>query len=319
MTAKDDQRILNNGIKLAALYFLLLGAAWGLSPKYILTCLNVTDMGPLWVWHWVGIMIASYGLGLLLAQKAGIKKSWLLLLTGTITMALMILVTVTFMIRQEIPSLLGWTVIGSNLICLIPFSIFLYGLALEPPPRAQPSRVSDDLALDTFKTASGQSLATLSRDAPVLLVLLRQLGSPFCRETLADLTARRSEIESAGAQLVLVHTTDEAEATPVFKEFGLEDVGRISDPEARLYRSLGLRSASAMDIYGPRLWWRTFQAVVLDGHGAGKAMGDAFQMPGAFLILNGSVVGGFRHEEIYDHPDYLSIVACASPAEDIHL
>jgi hypothetical protein len=74
-----------------------------------------------------------------------------------------------------------------------------------------------------------------------------------------------------------------------------------------------------MEIYGPGLWWRTFQAVILDGHGAGKATGDRFQMPGAFLILQGSVVGGFRHEQIYDHPDYLSIVACAGTTEDMHL
>jgi len=158
------------------------------------------------------------------------------------------------------------------------------------------------------KTQYGVSLDEISRLSPVLVVLLRHAGCLFCREALADLQIRRREIEGEDTQLVLVHMGSEEDAGEFFARFGLADVPRISDPERSLYRAFGLGRGALSAVFGPRVWWRGFEAVILGGHRIGRLTGDGFQMPGAFLVFHGEVVRSYRHQSAADRPDYLSLV-----------
>ena len=45
------------------------------------------------------------------------------------------------------------------------------------------------------------------------------------------------------------------------------------------------------------------------GHGIGWLRGDAAQMPGAFVVSQGRVVGQFIHAPAADRPDYVDIAA----------
>ncbi len=88
---------------------------------------------------------------------------------------------------------------------------------------------------------------------------------------------------------------------------GLGDVPQFSDPEATLYRAFGLQRVPFWRLLGwrsLRRGWQAFRA----GHGAGRIVGDAFRMPGVFLLQEGRVVKSFRHEYPHDRPDYEALV-----------
>lgn len=152
-----------------------------------------------------------------------------------------------------------------------------------------------------------QSLLDLTMQRPQLIVFLRHLGCTFCREALDDVRRQRDAIEAAGVGVVLVHMTPEtAELAAFLAGYELQDVPRVSDPQAGLYRTFELRRGSPLALFGPRVWWRGLVAT-LRGHRVGSLQGDGFQMPGAFVVYQGRIVRAFRHQTAADRPDYASL------------
>jgi len=191
---------------------------------------------------------------------------------------------------------------------LVPFGLILWSArraAVERRRMAAPEILR--MALHR-KTNYGVTLDELSRMSPVLLVFLRHAGCTFCREALADLAARRREIEETGTRLVLVHMGSEQQGVKFFAKYGLESVPHISDPKRSLYRAFGLPRGSFGDLFGPKVWVRGFEAAILGRHGVGRLVGDGFQMPGAFLLFHGEVVRSYRHQSAADRPDYMALV-----------
>jgi len=120
---------------------------------------------------------------------------------------------------------------------------------------------------------------------------------------VADVAARRAAIEAKGTQVAFVHMHPEAQAARYFARYGVSDMPRVSDPNARLYEAFGLTQAS------PTNWlrWETLkrygEAIVRGGHTPALIGGRLRQMPGAFLIANGRLVRSFRHESVADRLD----------------
>ena len=161
-----------------------------------------------------------------------------------------------------------------------------------------------DLALRA-RTNRGVTLGNLSCSAPVLLIFLRHAGCPFSREALADIAARRPDIEAAQTTIVLAHMGGPEEGRKVFGNHGLDDLHQISDPCRGLYRAFGLRRGGLWKLFGPKVWLRSLEACVMHRHGFGRPTGDGLQMPGMFLIFHGQVLRSFRHQSVADRPDYV--------------
>ncbi|MCA9136395.1 MAG: AhpC/TSA family protein [Planctomycetales bacterium] len=159
----------------------------------------------------------------------------------------------------------------------------------------------------SFRTQHGESIAELSRQQPVLVVFLRHSGCTFCREALQDLSDQRHQIESNGTKIVLVHMGDNDTSRPFFQAYGMDDVGRISDPKCELYRAYDLGRGRLSQLFGAQVFWRGFKSAILDRHGFGKLDGDGFQMPGAFLVRDNKIVTAFRHETSASRPDYCAL------------
>jgi len=195
--------------------------------------------------------------------------------------------------------------------------------ARETPVReTTPSDLSRPPLFLAFRTArcqAGESLLSLSRRRPQLVVCLRHLGCAFCRESLGDLSRVRSEIEGSGTGIVLVHPGDGERAVALFESYGLEDLPRLADPERILYRALGLERGSFLQLFGPRVLWRA-GAATLRGHHPGRKDGDLWQMPGVFLVRDGRILAAFRPRDLADKPDYLAIAPRLrqAPAANIH-
>lgn len=147
-----------------------------------------------------------------------------------------------------------------------------------------------------------------SKLRPVLLVFLRHVGCTFCREALSDLMGKRAEIELAGAQIVLVHMGREDSAENILGKYKMEDVPRVWDPKLSLYQAFGLEKGALSQLFGPKVWLRSFKAGFLGKHGAGLTDGDAAQMPGVFLVFHGEILKSYRHQSAADRPDYLALL-----------
>lgn len=167
--------------------------------------------------------------------------------------------------------------------------------------------------LERVVTQRGESLAAIAGSSSALLVFLRHAGCTFCREALADISTSRREIESRGVRIVLVHMGDVRELQQLLAKHALEDLDHICDPQQELYRAFGLKRGSLAQLFGPKVWWRGFKAGVLAGHGLGKPVADAAQMPGVFLLEQGIIARRFRHHSAADRPDYVTF--CAKSAE----
>lgn len=172
---------------------------------------------------------------------------------------------------------------------------------------------SNDLpAWGGFVTNTGRSLDDLSDETFVLLVFLRHGGCPFCLETLAALRRERSAIEADGMRIVLVHLMSDGEAAKLFQEYGLADLDRVSDPDAKLFAACGLTRGNLWAIAGPAVWWRGFRTTILQGFLPRLPKGDVFQLPGLCLVHRRQIVRRHISRTSADMPA-LAAFACPLP------
>ena len=163
-------------------------------------------------------------------------------------------------------------------------------------------------ALAAAKTQTGESLADLSRHAPVLVVFLRHSGCPFCRQALADLSEKQQAIASAGAgsrSCTCNRTRKRRSCLPVMA--------------STMYRGSAIRArrcigpfncrGSLAQVTGPRVWGAGLKSL-LSGNVPGIPSADVLQMPGVFLVHDGRVRRSFRHATSGDRPDYVDLATC---------
>ena len=292
---------------LAGIHSVIWGAYLMTDPRSIARWAGAGNPGHTWIWQAFGLMLAVLGTGYLLAWNDPLRH-WPVVVMGLVAKLGTVYTFEIAVKSAQIPPETGYFVAGNELFWVMPFALIL-GSAHDAV-LGQRRTISVELLRMALrrKTQYGVNLHELSQISPILLVFLRHAGCTFCREALSDLSARRREIEAAGARLVLVHMGTEQHADKFFAKYGLEDVARVGDPERGLYKAFGLPRGTLFDIFGPKVWWRGFQAGVLGRHGVGRLVGDGFQMPGIFLMFHGEIVRGYRHQSAADRPDYLALV-----------
>lgn len=164
--------------------------------------------------------------------------------------------------------------------------------------------------LSLIKTNKGHDLASLSDRSPVLLVFLRHFGCVFCKASMLDISRKRKEFEDEGVKIVLVHMADFDTADTYFKDFGIQDLEQISDPECKYYAAFGLVKGSFSQLFGLKTWMRGFEIAATEQMlPARTRIGDGLQMPGIFMIRHAEIIGSFIHNSVADKPDYQSFIA----------
>lgn len=162
--------------------------------------------------------------------------------------------------------------------------------------------------LEITKVSSGMKLDQLSKDKPVFLVFLRQFGCIYCREALSEIETILPDLVSRDINLVLVHMSSIEVAKPYLTKYGLENALQISDPQCKLYAEFGLIKGSMGQLFGLKVWSRGFQQMLKGNTYSLRPVGDGFQMPGIFIILNGEVKNMFVYNSIADTPQYLKLI-----------
>lgn len=291
----------------AGLYNLAWAALLILSPTAIFLWFGLPASAPEILVQALGLGTGVLGGGYLLAASCPLRH-WPVLLMGLVSHLGGAYGLGTLVYQSDAPTAALWLSLFGGLIWCVPFALILH--AAYEATLQQRRVLSPEIVRMAMRrrTNQGVTLDEMSALSPVLLVFLRHAGCTFCREALADLAARRREIEDQGTRLTLVHMGTEEQGARFFAKYGLQDVPRVSDPERSLYRAFGLPRGSFGDLFGPKVWWRGFQAAILGRHGVGMLAGDGFQMPGVFLIFHGEVLRSYRHQSAADRPNYVALV-----------
>lgn len=267
------------------------------------------------IWQCVGMIVGVYGVAYGIAAFSPIRN-WPIVLAGLLGKILGPIGFVLAVVERAFPIEWSWVVLLNDVIWWFPFTLILlasYRLNVVEERKSIPSLRE---AFESALTQDAVSVTELSHRSSVMLVFLRHFGCAFCREALADLAARRDDIEANGTRLVLVHMSQsDDEVSKIFAEFELIEVDRVSDPERRLYRAIGLERGGFRQFFGLRVLKRGWRAGILDGHGLGLPRTDSRQMPGVFLVRNSEVIRAFRHIHAGERPDYGSLSICQASNE----
>jgi len=291
----------------AGVYNLFLGAFIALSPFSAFDWAGIPRLNYPEIWQSIGLLVAAWGIIYLSVARSPFRH-WPVVLAGALGKMAGAAGFLLAAAHDRLPPVAAGITLSSELVWLAPFAAILHGsyrLAVDRQRTAAPEIMS--MALRSH-TQHQVSIDELSRLSPVLLVFLRHAGCTFCREAMTDLSRQRRKIEAAGARLVMVHMNDESRAAQFFRRYDLADLPRVSDPGRSIYRAFGLRRGSLIEVFGPKVWWRGFQAGILGRHSIGRLEGDGFQMPGAFLIYHGEVIRSYRHQSAADRPNYVRLV-----------
>jgi len=165
--------------------------------------------------------------------------------------------------------------------------------------------------LAAIRTESGACLLALAEQSPVLLVFLRHFGCSFCRMTIAQIGELQEELRARGVRPVFVHLGTSEIAKAHFDFYGLNDVERIDDPQAAIYRSpvFGLgRQSPWWQLVNPVVWFGWLKGTIFK-YGIGKIQGDGSQMPGVFFLKGPKIVRKFLYRNISDQPKWLKLVS----------
>ncbi len=294
-------------LRLAGVYNIAWGGLAVFFPKAAFEWAGMPQPNYPELWQCVGMIVGVYGVGFLVAALNPLRH-WPIVLVGLLGKILGPVGFLNAALSGRFPWALGWNIVTNDLIWWVPFTLILlaaYRNALDTRRIASPE--VQKMALRA-RTQVGATLLDLSQESPILLVFLRHAGCTFCREALTDLAMQRRPIESTGTRLVLIHMgSNDGGGAGFFARYGLGDVARVSDPAKNIYRAFGLGRGGVGKLFGPKVWWRGFQAGVLHRHGFGRMVGDGFQMPGVYLVFHGEVVRGYRHQSAADRPDYLAL------------
>jgi hypothetical protein len=172
---------------------------------------------------------------------------------------------------------------------------------------------ADEVAgvLASIRTESGASLLELAEASPMLLIFLRHFGCSFCRQAISDVAEIRGELARRGVRPVFVHLGTPERAKPFFDYYGIGDVERVSDPEAKIYQDPVFalpRIHPALTLLQPSVWMGWLKGAIFK-HGIGAIKEDGHQKQGLFFLQGAKIVRQFRYKTIADEPDYLRLVS----------
>ena len=170
----------------------------------------------------------------------------------------------------------------------------------------------DNELLAQMTTDKGQNILDISSKKPVLAIFLRHFGCQFCREAMNDLSKLHPKFIEQGIELVFVHMAENKVADDYFKKFNLINVQHISDPTCHFYAAFGLVKGTFTQLFGLQSWFRGFTLQSKFGNEMGNHLGDSFQMPGAFMIMDGEIKDSFINKSVADKPDYTKLLHCCN-------
>lgn len=291
---------------LAGAYNLAWGAFVVLMPGLLFQWAGMEQPRYPELWQCIGMIVGVYGVGYVAAASDPVRH-WPIVLVGLAGKIWGPIGFAMAVINGRFAPEFGWVILFNDLIWWIPFGFILLHAwrgAREQSELIDRTPEEAEAMLQKAVTQKGENLLEMSNEAPLLVIFLRHFGCAFCREAISELASKQVGIQATGSKIVFVHMSGEEEAAEFFKEYGMEDVARVSDPSGKVYRTFNLYRGNWRQLLGWKVLKRGLEAGLVEGHGVGLPSGDIRQMPGVFLIYRGELLKSFRHKSASDRPDY---------------
>lgn len=273
---------------LAASYHILFALWTNFWPYHFFDLLEIPRPNHPLIWRSIGITSGLLGLVFLIASSNPIRH-WLVSLLGlgkTIGVTGFVVFSV---ILGKAPVSSYFLLFINDVIWITPFGMILWATVRAhigiPANRKTPYTPQE--AAELYPLSNGFSLAEAADKELLVLVFLRHFGCTFTRQLLQGLQKLEQEAKKQNAKLVLVHMLKSGQEMEYLDSN--TEIYRIADPQCELYRAFGLGKGGFMELFGPRVLWRSILSLI-KGCGVGHLAGDGLQMPGAFLYSKGKIL-----------------------------
>ena len=219
MTDTISPRWAKTTLKLASGCNMLWGAVTILFPYLVFDLTGAQRPFYPQIWQCVGMIVCVSGIAYAVASVAPLRH-WPVVLAGLMGKVFGPAGFALAVYDGVFPVNWGWMIVLNDLVWWVPFYLILQQVYRVHVAEPEASILPLADALEQARTQDGVSVAELSDQTPVLLVFLRHFGCTFCREALADVSARRNEFKANDARLVLVHMVSDAEAARTLGDYG---------------------------------------------------------------------------------------------------
>jgi len=150
-------------------------------------------------------------------------------------------------------------------------------------------------------------------EKPLLLFFVRHLGCPLCRSQAAEIRKNVGRFTEAGGEIAMV-TMGTAEDAAEFRRRMELPFTVLADDDQESYRAFSVPRGGVLGVMGPHMWPVGLKSILQ--HGAGKPVGDPWQLPGAFVIdTKGEIRFAHRAKHSADWPKTEDLVAAVKGAK----
>lgn len=289
-------------------------AFWGLTlalfPDILFRWAGMPDPQYLFPWKMIGVIAVVFGVFYFVAAFNPARHI-IVISIGLVIKLIEFIFILTYWIGDVFPLKLALYFFAKDVVLLFPLIIVLYLIFKSQQQARQDPLPALSLpeVLSRFMTVKGKSLKELSDEQPVLLIFLRHFGCTFCHEALTEIHKKHEAIEKEGVKIVLVHMASSEEAQQYFKQYALQGIDHISDPNCTLYTNFRLKRTNLKQMLKLKPWKASAELDVLWKFGSEKPAGDRFRMPGVFLIYKEELLKSYKHESVSDRPDYVALAS----------
>ena len=129
------------------------------------------------------------------------------------------------------------------------------------------------------------------------------------RGHVVDVQRNYPQIKQAGGQLLLVTMGTPQQAAKFRAKFDFDsELTLLADASREAFGAYGLERGSVRQVMGPKVWLPLLRGMVRGG--AGKPVGDIWQMPGEFVIDRQGIIR-YAHYPTHqaEHPSPQQIIA----------
>lgn len=293
-----SEKFTEKSLLLAGIFNLVWGLTIVLFPHFFFDLFELTRPNYPEIWQCLGMVIALFGFGYLVALTDPMTH-WLIVLVGFLGKFIGILGFLKSYLSGSLPLKFGWLILLEDVVWLVPFYCILVQIYHIHTSDHGDSKKFNDL-ISQVKTNRGQTLSSLSSDHKVLLVFIRHLGCTFCRETVSSIAKFDDSLKGKNLVPVFVHMSDPEYADKFFSTYYQTPVHHISDPQRKLFRSLGIQRGTLLQLFGPKVLFKGIWAGLFKGHGIGAVEGDPLQLGGVFVLSKGQIIFEHRNTSASD-------------------
>jgi len=148
---------------------------------------------------------------------------------------------------------------------------------------------------------------------PLLLFFVRHLGCPLCRGQAAEIRKNVERFTEAGAEIAMITMGTGDDAAEFRKRMELPFTV-LADDDQDSYRAFSVPRGGVLSVMGPHMWPVGLKSILT--HGAGKPVGDPWQLPGVFVVdTKGEIRFAHRAKHSADWPKTDDLVAAIREAK----